>query len=48
LGYAWCASGGRKASVGHALRWWLDQLERPATRRALLERHASAHGTHGL
>jgi len=47
LGYAWCTSGGRKARVGHALRWWLDQLEAPTTRRALLERHASAHGTHG-
>ncbi|HUP10338.1 MAG TPA: LysR family transcriptional regulator [Caldimonas sp.] len=47
LGYAWCTSGGRKARVGHALRWWLEQLERPATRRALLERHASPHVAHG-
>jgi DNA-binding transcriptional LysR family regulator len=47
LGYAWCAGGGRKARVGHALRWWLDQLESATTRRALLERHASAHATHG-
>ena len=47
LGYAWCTSGGRKARVGHALRWWLDRLESAATRRALLEHHASAHGGHG-
>jgi hypothetical protein len=25
--------------MGLALRWWLDQLESPATRLALLERH---------
>jgi DNA-binding transcriptional LysR family regulator len=38
LGYAWrVPSGGQ---VGLALRWWLDQLDSPATRRALLERHA--------
>jgi DNA-binding transcriptional LysR family regulator len=37
LHYAWRKSG---AQGGHALRWWLDQLERPATRRALLEQHA--------
>jgi len=47
LNYAWCTSGGRKARVGHGLRWWLGQLERPATRRALLERHAIAHAAHG-
>ena len=34
--YAW-----REASAsGRALRWWLQQLESPATRTALLERHA--------
>lgn len=37
LGYAW--RGGPGVQVGHALRWWLEQLESPATRRALLERH---------
>jgi len=25
---------------GLALQWWLQQLESPATRRALIERHA--------
>ena len=43
LGYAWrCdtdAKGRRKPS-GLALAWWLEQLERPATRLALLQRHA--------
>ncbi len=34
LSYAW-----RSASPGRALRWWLAQLESPATRRALLEQH---------
>ena len=40
LGYAWRSTHG--AGPGLALRWWLDQLESPATRRALLERHAGA------
>jgi hypothetical protein len=35
LSYAWRTS----ASPGRALQWWLAQLEGPATRRALLERH---------
>ncbi|HEY0855418.1 MAG TPA: LysR family transcriptional regulator [Albitalea sp.] len=35
MGYAWRSGG----AIGEALRWWLDQLESPATRRALLERH---------
>ncbi|MDE2296846.1 MAG: LysR family transcriptional regulator [Burkholderiales bacterium] len=45
LGYAWRAPTGdragaaREAHLGLALRWWLAQLERPATRAALLERH---------
>lgn len=34
--YAWR----RSAQNGEALRWWLQQLESPATRRALLEQHA--------
>jgi molybdate transport repressor ModE-like protein len=35
LSYAWRTS----ASPGRALQWWLGQLESPATRRALLQRH---------
>jgi DNA-binding transcriptional LysR family regulator len=41
--YAWRAGAvpqPRKAPQGLALQWWLEQLERPATRQALLERHA--------
>ena len=34
--YAWRHEA--SASTGRALRWWLEQLERPATRRALLSR----------
>ncbi|HEX6703567.1 MAG TPA: LysR family transcriptional regulator [Albitalea sp.] len=37
LGYAWRAGG---SSEGLALQWWLEQLESPTTRRALLERQA--------
>ena len=33
-------SSRRSAPVGLALRWWLDRLASPATRLALLERHA--------
>ena len=43
LGYAWrCVVGakGRKPVAGLALQWWLEQLARPTTRRALLDRHA--------
>lgn len=37
LHYAW---GGPGHSVpGRALQWWLEQLRKPATRRALLENH---------
>jgi DNA-binding transcriptional LysR family regulator len=46
FGYAWrgpAEGGSRKPQQGLALRWWLDQLESPATRKALLERHASAY-----
>jgi len=35
LSYAWRAS----ATPGRGLQWWLAQLESPATRKALLERH---------
>ncbi len=41
--YAWRAASTpqpRKAPQGLALQWWLEQLESPATRRALLEHHA--------
>ena len=46
LGYAWrdgtlAGGSGRKTPIGLALRWWLDQLARPATRRALTQRHSS-------
>jgi DNA-binding transcriptional LysR family regulator len=43
VGYAWrCGTGpkGKRAPLGLALQWWLEQLQRPATRRALIERHA--------
>jgi molybdate transport repressor ModE-like protein len=43
LGYAWRASAApqpRKAPQGLALQWWLEQLQSPATRQALVERHA--------
>ena len=36
------AKASRQPPVGMALRWWLDQLESPATRKALLERHSRA------
>jgi DNA-binding transcriptional LysR family regulator len=42
LHYAWRAGAApdpRKPPQGLALGWWLQQLESPATRRALLERH---------
>ncbi len=38
--YAWRAERGA-AGLGRALQWWLGQLESPATRRALIERHAA-------
>ena len=43
MGYAWrqgAGGAGKRAPLGLALQWWLGQLESPATRRALLERHA--------
>jgi DNA-binding transcriptional LysR family regulator len=40
LHYAWRTERG-PLGLGRALQWWLQQLESPATRRALLERHAS-------
>ena len=38
VSYAW-RKGGR-GGPGRALQWWLQQLDSPATRRALIERHA--------
>jgi len=38
FGYAWRTSNG---PLGLALQWWLEQLDSPTTRRALLERHGS-------
>jgi molybdate transport repressor ModE-like protein len=38
LSYAWRSS----PAPGRALQWWLGQLESPATRSALLERHVRA------
>jgi DNA-binding transcriptional LysR family regulator len=38
FGYAW--RSGNSAQTGLALRWWLEQLDSPTTRRALLERHS--------
>lgn len=40
LGYAWRSGG--PLGPGRALQWWLAQLESPATRSALLERHRAA------
>jgi DNA-binding transcriptional LysR family regulator len=40
VSYAW-RSGARKAPVGKALAWWLQQLESPTTRHALLYAHAA-------
>lgn len=48
LGYAWrvpdpaAPGAARKPQLGLALRWWLSQLESPATQQALLERHSMA------
>ena len=45
IGYAWrlpdpgAPGAARKPQLGLALRWWLGQLESPATRDALLQRH---------
>jgi DNA-binding transcriptional LysR family regulator len=39
FGYAWRSAP--EAQTGLGLRWWLDQLASPTTRRALLERHGA-------
>ncbi|MBI2747864.1 MAG: LysR family transcriptional regulator [Burkholderiales bacterium] len=41
--YAW--RGGKTATRGRALQWWLTQLESPTTRAALLERHRNPLGS---
>ena len=38
--YAWRNNG--TATQGRAMQWWLQQLESPTTRTALIERHGSA------
>ncbi len=49
MGYAWRGSPPagpgmpRGPQAGLALRWWLDQLDSPTTRQALLARHTSAY-----
>lgn len=43
LHYAWRAERGA-IGLGRALQWWLGQLGKPATRRALLERHETPAG----
>jgi len=42
FGYAWRGVEGGGPPGGLALRWWLQQLESPTTRRALIEWHAGA------
>ena len=50
FGYAWRTpvaarrGAAKKAQPGLALRWWLERLENPTTRKALLERHGSRVG----
>lgn len=47
LAYAWRSpssntpGASRKPQLGLALRWWVDQLESPTTRTALLEHHSA-------
>ena len=44
LHYAWRADRAGPLGLGRGLQWWLQQLESPTTRRALLERHAGPLG----
>lgn len=39
ISYAW--RGAKTGTQGRALQWWLEQLESPTTRAALLEQHRS-------
>jgi DNA-binding transcriptional LysR family regulator len=53
FGYAWrtptlARGDARKAQPGLALRWWLERLESPATRKALLERHGGRVGDRSM
>lgn len=41
LCYAWRGAS-RRAGTGLALKWWLERLKSPATRRALLHRHGGS------
>jgi DNA-binding transcriptional LysR family regulator len=46
MAYAWrsapaTGATSRKPQMGLGLRWWLSQLESPATRKALLEKHSN-------
>lgn len=43
LHYAWRAERGA-VGLGRALQWWLNALESPTTRQALIERHAGPLG----
>jgi len=50
MAYAWRSAAvpqPKKAPQGLALQWWLQQLESPATRQALLERHSPQHSLRG-
>jgi hypothetical protein len=40
LCHAWRTERGGSAGLGRALQLWLQQLDSPVTRRALIERHA--------
>ena len=43
MGYAWRSAAApqpKKAPQGLGLAWWLEQLARPTTRKALIDRHA--------
>ena len=41
ISYAWQTGlhTGQPRSAGRALQWWLEHLESPTTRRALMENH---------
>jgi len=50
MAYAWRSAAvpqPKKAPQGLALQWWLQQLDSPATRQALLERHSPQHSLRG-
>ena len=41
LAYAWRAAGAGTIGLGLALQWWLQRLQSPATRQALLDAHGA-------